>query len=207
MKRVLQGIPFRVADELTWGCGRRPHELTETIMRRVLFITASCFALAACENLSMPKFEMPSFSSTPAATTVEFESEPPGADVKTSTGQTCRTPCALSVAASELTATFTLNGYQPAMVPVKMTESPDGRDPNTGQVPAPRMSPNPVYVELMIAAPVRRPPPAAAKPAPKKKPKAAAKPAAPKPPAADSMAAPPASAPPSSPWPTPTPTR
>jgi hypothetical protein len=129
---------------------------------------------------------------------LEFESEPPGADVKTSTGQTCRTPCALSVAANELTATFTLNGYQPQTVPVRMSVSTEGVDPATGQVPPPRMMPNPVYTELMLAVPVRRPPPPpAAKPAQKKKPKTAAKP---KPPA-EPMSSAPASAPPS-PWPT-----
>ena len=186
----------------TWGCGRRPHELTEIIMRRVLVIAVSSIALGACSNMSLPSFEMPTMSSSPAAATVEFESEPAGADVKTSTGQTCRTPCALSVASNEFTATFTANGYQPQTIPVRMSASADGRDPNTGQVPPPRMSPNPVYAELAIAAPARRaPPPVAAKPAPKKKPKAAAKPK----PAADPMtAAPGAAQPPASPWPAPT---
>lgn len=136
---------------------------------------------------------------------MEFESEPPGADVKTSTGQNCKTPCALSVAASELTATFTLGGYQPQTVPVKLLQASEGVDPATGQTPPPRMTPNPVYAELMLAPAVRKPPPSASKPAPaKKKPKTTAKP---KPPAAEpAMAAPPASAP-SSPWPAPTTTR
>jgi hypothetical protein len=178
--------------------------LTETIMRRVIVIAVSAvssLALGACSNFSLPSFEMPSFSSTPATSTLEFESEPAGADVKTSTGQACRTPCALSVAANELSATFTLNGYQPQTIPVRMAGTGDGKDPMTGQVSSPRLTPNPVYAELMLAAPVRRPPPpVAAKPAPKKK-KAAAKP---KPPA-DPMTAAPA-APPSSPWPAPSPT-
>ena len=50
----------------------------------------------------------------PAMDTVRFESEPPGAEAKTSNGQTCRTPCALALPANApLTVTFTLNGYQP----------------------------------------------------------------------------------------------
>jgi hypothetical protein len=185
---------------ITRGCGRRPHELTEIIMRRVLAITASCFALAACSSFSLPSFEMPSFGSGPTATTLEFESEPPGADVKTSTGQTCRTPCALSVAANELTATFSLNGYQSQTVPVRMASASDNVDTISGEVPPPRMTPNPVYAELMLAVPVRRPPPPppAVKPAPKKKLKPVAKPK----PSADPMSSPPASAPPS-PWPAP----
>jgi hypothetical protein len=175
--------------------------LTETIMRRVLVIAVSSIALGACSNMSLPSFEMPSFQSAPAASTVEFESEPAGADVKTSTGQTCRTPCALSVAANDLTATFTLNGYQPQSVPVRMATSGEGRDPNTGQVPPARMSPNPVYVELMLAPPVRKPAPVATKPAQKKKPKTTAKPKQP----AEPMSAAPAQ-PPASPWPAPAPT-
>jgi hypothetical protein len=175
--------------------------LTETIMRRVLVITTSCFALAACSSFSLPSFEMPSFGTGPSATTLEFESEPPGADVKISTGQTCRTPCALSVAANELTATFSLNGYQPQTVPVRMTSAPEGVDPGSGEIPPPRMSPNPVYAEMLLAVPVRRPPPPpAVKPATKKKPKTAAKPKTP----VDPMSSAPASAPPS-PWPTTTP--
>ena len=201
------GTPSRTLHmlvQITWRCGRRPHELTETIMRRVLVIAAASIALGACTNFSLPSFEMPSMTPTPAASTVEFESEPAGADVKTSTGQTCRTPCALSVAATDLTATFTLNGYQAQSIPVRMATSSEGRDPNTGQVAPPRMTPNPVYAELMIAPQVRRPapPPAASKPAAKKKPKAAAKP---KPPA-DPMSAAPAQTP-ASPWPAPSPTR
>ena len=47
--------------------------------------------------------------------TVRFEFEPPGAEAKTSNGQTCRTPCALALpTATPLTVTFTLNGYQTA---------------------------------------------------------------------------------------------
>lgn len=150
----------------------------------------------------MPSLEMPSFQATPVASTVEFESEPAGAEVKTSTGQACRTPCAVSVAASELTATFTLAGYQPQTVPLRLTQSADGRDPNTGQTPPARMTPNPVYVELMVAPPVRRTaPPAGSKPTAKKKPKTTA--AKPKPPAAaDPMTAAPSQAP-AAPWPAP----
>lgn len=172
-------------------------------MRRVLVTAASCIALGACSNMSLPSFEMPNMTPTPAASTVEFASEPAGADIKTSTGQTCKTPCALSVAATEFTATFTLNGFQPQTVPVRLTSSDEGRDPNTGQVAPPRMTPNPVYAELVAAPPVRRPPPAAAKPAPKKKPKTAAKPKPPAEPMSATPAAPPM-APPSSPWPAPT---
>jgi hypothetical protein len=197
------------------GRGRRPPRLTETIMRRVLVIAASSLALAACSGSDFPKFDMPKFdmpsmpsmASTPATSTLEFESEPSGAEVRTSTGQTCRTPCALSVAASDFTATFSAPGYQPMTVPVRMVSSGDGRDPMTGQSQPPRLSPNPVYAELVVAPPVRRPAPATANPNPTPKKKKTAKPKpAPAASASEPMTAAP-SAPPAAPWPMPAPAR
>jgi hypothetical protein len=84
-------------------------------------------------------------SSSPPTDALRFESEPPGAEVKTSSGQACRTPCELPVqAAPELSATFALNGYQPQTVSLRSELSqPFG---------ALRFSPNPVYVELRAAA-------------------------------------------------------
>jgi hypothetical protein len=175
----------------------------ETIMRRVIVIAAASILVGGCAEFSLTKFEIPNLSMpslTPPAptTTLEFESEPAGAEVRTSTGQTCRTPCSLAVQATELTATFNLTGYQPQTIPVKMVQPTEGIDPMTGQSVPPRLSPNPVYAELVAMAPPRRPAPPPAKPAPKQKPKTAA-PA--KPPAAPASAAP-ASAP-ASPWPAP----
>jgi hypothetical protein len=177
--------------------------LTEIIMLRALLITASCFALGACANFSIPEFKMPSLGSSAPVSTLEFESEPPGAEVRTSTGQTCRTPCSLSVAASEMTATFTLNGYQPQSVPVKTVTTMASMDTESGEVPVLRLTPNPVYVELMLAPPARKVvPPPAVKPAPQRKPVAAK----PKPPVTPMTSAP-ASAPPPSPWPSSSPAR
>lgn len=178
-------------------------------MRRVIVIAAASIFVGGCAEFSLTKFEIPNLSMpnlTPPAptTTLEFESEPAGAEVRTSTGQTCRTPCSLAVQATELTATFTLTGYQPQTISVKMVQPTEAIDPMTGQASAPQLSPNPVYAELVAMAPPRRPaPPPPAKPAPKQKPKAAA-PAA-KPPAAPASAAPAAApaAAPTSPWPAP----
>lgn len=146
--------------------------------------------------------ETPGFmKSAPAANTMQFESEPAGAEARTSTGQTCRTPCSLAVSGSEFTVTFALPGYQPQTVPVRVVAStePPGVE---GEAPAARLVPNPVFVELQAAAAA----PAARKPAapPKKKPtKPAPRPA----PTAMAPEAPPAPAPaPASPWP-PAPTR
>jgi len=173
---------------------------------------ALSLALGACSGMpSMPSFSLP--SAAPAATTVQFESEPAGAEAKTSTGQTCRTPCSLAVAANEFTATFTHPGFQPQTVPVRIVPSNEPIDPNTGEAPSPRLVPNPVYVELQPG-----PPPAAArKPSPNKRPRAtttsssgstpAARPAA-RPAAASAPPPPPAPQPaPAAAWPPPPPSR
>lgn len=134
----------------------------------------------------------------PPVDTVRFESEPPGAEAKTSNGQTCRTPCALALPVdAPLTVTFTLNGYQPESETLEPVTAANG---------APELRPNPVLVQLTPAPP---PPPPAKKPARKPAPKKpAAKPAA-KPattsapaPAQQPMSAAPAQAP--APWPAPT---
>ena len=115
----------------------------------------------------------------PIMDTVRFESTPPGADARTSNGQTCRTPCALALpTAAPLTVTFSLNGYLPDSEDIEPVSSSSG---------VPELHPNPVQVELMLAPPppkpVKRPVRAkktsAAKPAvkPKAKPKASTAPA------------------------------
>ena len=130
-------------------------------MKQTVAIVACSLSLAGCAGMpSMPSFSLPGFG--PATTTIQFESEPAGAEAKTSTGQTCRTPCAQAIAANEFTVTFSLNGYQPQTVPVRISSSTEPVDPNTGVAPSPRMVPNPVYVEL-AASPA---PPAARRRAP-----------------------------------------
>jgi len=144
----------------------RLHERTVSVMKRVVAIAACGLSLAACS--SMPSWmQFDPSKAAPTATTMQFESEPAGAEAKTSTGQTCRTPCSLAVAANEFTVNFTLPGYQPQTVPVRVVASTEPRDPNSPDADAaPRLVPNPVFVELQPAKPA-----AAQKPAPKKKPK------------------------------------
>lgn len=159
-------------------------------MYRVIAIIGGALALAACSS-SSDLGDL--FKPAPLVDTVRFESEPPGAEAKTSNGQTCKTPCALALpTAGPLTVTFTLTGYQTATENLEVVS-------NTG-VP-PNLRPNPVAVELSPA-----PPPPAKKPA-RKRPAAANKKPAPKPAAGAAPAAAPAAAPPaqqgSSPWPAP----
>jgi hypothetical protein len=171
-------------------------------MSRVIAIAACGFTVAAC-SASMPSLNF--LSSSPPTAALRFESDPPGAEVKTSSGQTCRTPCELTVqVAPELSATFALNGYQPQTVSVR-TEPAAGFS-------SPRLAPNPVYAELRpapIAPPakkrVKKKPPVAAVGA--NSPVASAAPAAPPP---TSAAVPPSSPAPEAaasatnyPWPAP----
>jgi hypothetical protein len=150
-------------------------------MYRVIAVVGCGLAVAACSSTSD---WMGAFKPAPLLDTVRFESTPPGADVKTSNGQTCRTPCALALPTeSPLTATFTLNGYLPD------TETLDPIA-NTGSAAA--LQPNPVLVELEPSPPPAKPVRPTKKPAPKKK-VSAAPPAAAAP--AQSQAA--------SPWPAP----
>jgi hypothetical protein len=155
--------------------------------------------LAACSSDSgkfdnpfeSMKFENP-FKLEPVKDTVRFESEPAGAEAKTSTGLTCRTPCALAVPTDKaMSVTFSLTGYQPATEELQLVSMGDGTS---------QLRPNPVLVELTAIPPPAKP----KKPvrrhhvATKPKPKPAAQPAAAPPPP---MA--PAPQPQSgSPWPT-----
>ncbi|MFZ0846492.1 MAG: hypothetical protein WAM62_11930 [Pseudolabrys sp.] len=155
-------------------------------MYRVLLIVCGALALAACS--SMPDWmSFEALKPAPIMDTVRFESEPPGAEAKTSNGQTCRTPCALALPVnSPLTVTFSLNGYQPeseSIDPISTAGSPT------------TLRPNPVTVELTPAAPP---------PKPVKKPPAAKKTTAAKPAAKPVAAAPAASEPAqqqAAPWP------
>jgi hypothetical protein len=138
-------------------------------MKRIVVIAACGLSLTACSSLpNWMQFDLP--KGAPEATTMQFESEPAGAEARTSNGQSCRTPCSLAVSASEFTVSFALQGYQPQTVPVRAVASNETNP--EGETAGPRLVPNPVFVELMPAgAPPRRPPPvAAAKPKPKPKP-------------------------------------
>jgi hypothetical protein len=117
------------------------------IMSRVIAVTACGFMLAACST-TMPSLDF--MKSAPQAESLAIESEPPGAEAKTSLGQSCRTPCQLSVQpGSEFSVTLALSGYQPQTVSVR----PEAE----GATAAPRLAPNPVHVDLQAAAPPKKP--------------------------------------------------
>lgn len=191
--------------------GRRSGRVID--MKRTFVVVAFALLLGGCASW-LPSDWLPTGSISSAAVPLALESEPPGAEARTSLGQTCRTPCSLALPASgDISVSFTLQGYLPQTVPVHLLLPSDPRsDPNA--VTDAQFRPNPVVAALEPA-----PPPPTAKrqrPASKPKPRAAAKPAAARPAASPpaATAAPPAtpgmipgsvptSPPPGSPWPPP----
>jgi hypothetical protein len=112
-----------------------------------------------------------------------IETDPPGADARTSMGATRRTPCALPVpVADEFTVSYELAGYMPQTISVKPLPGESGLLGTSG-TPAP-LEPNPVFAALQPAAPAKPPPkkpkrPTTAAAAPAATPSAAALAAAP----------------------------
>src|SRR5262244_3318812 len=117
-------------------------------MSRFIAVVAWGLMLAAC-SATMPNLNLDFMKSSPQAETLAIESEPPGAEAKTSLGESCRTPCKLSVQpGSEFSVTLALRGYQPQTVSV--------RPETEGAAAAPRLAPNPVHVDLRPAAPPKK---------------------------------------------------
>jgi hypothetical protein len=115
-------------------------------MTRVIAVTACAFALAAC-SATMPSVDFMKSGSQPE--TLSIESEPPGAEAKATLGQSCRTPCKLSVQpGSEFSVTIALSGYQPQTVAVRS----EAEDAST----ASRLAPNPVHVTLQAVKPPKK---------------------------------------------------
>jgi hypothetical protein len=143
------------------------------MMYRVTAIVCAGLALAACESnadwmktpdwMKAPDFSKMSFGG-PVEESVRVESEPPGAEAKAAGGQSCRTPCALTLPGNAATTvTFNLAGYQAESEKLELVSMGDGTS---------QLRPNPVLVELTPL------PPSTKKPVAPKRKKAAAKPAA-----------------------------
>src|SRR5262249_39059839 len=84
-------------------------------------------------------------SSSEQLQTLKFESDPLGADVRTTQGQTCKTPCELTVPSHEQPVTITKNNYVPQTVQVTLGPQPDH---SFWEKPPPTLVPNPVRVVL-----------------------------------------------------------
>ncbi len=116
-------------------------------MSRLIAVVAWGFMLAAC-SATMPNLNLDFMKSAPQAETLAIESEPPGAEAKTSLGQSCLTPCQLSVQpGSEFSVTLALGGYQPQTVSVRPEAQVATAPPRL------RPNPNPVHVDLQAVTP------------------------------------------------------
>lgn len=141
-----------------------PQRDGSTKMRRVIVIALAGASLGGCSSASFMDY----FKATPPTIQVQLESQPSGADAKTSVGPGCKTPCSVSVTTADntFTVSYTLAKYQPATVPVTVIKNPG--DLTTSATTT--TDPNPVFAELQPAGP----PPKAPKMHPKRKPKPAA---------------------------------
>jgi hypothetical protein len=117
-------------------------------MRRVIAIAVAGASLGGCSSFSVGDY----FKSTPPTIQVQLESNPPGADAKTSVGPGCKTPCSVSFPAPDggFSVSYTLNNYQPANVPVQVIKNP-GDLTSSGTTTT---DPNPVFAELQPAGPL-----------------------------------------------------
>ena len=103
--------------------------------------------------MSMPSLDV--FRSSPATEVLRIESEPPGADARTAEGQSCRTPCELTVPSTgEVAISFALQGYNPQTINVRAETPPAASYAEAA--PPTRMQPNPVYAELTPTVPARQ---------------------------------------------------
>jgi hypothetical protein len=107
--------------------------------------------LGGCSSLSFDYFK-----STPPTIQVQLESNPPGADARTSLGPGCKTPCSVSVPAPDtgFSVSYALPPrFLPATVQVQVIRNP-------GDLASPATTvtdPNPVFAELQSAGPPPKP--------------------------------------------------
>jgi len=120
---------------------------------------ASALLLAGCGSWAPSWDLMPSMPSLSggASVSLTIESDPPGADAKTSLGASCRTPCMIPVAADrEFTVSYALNGYQPQVISVtpRMPETTRLEPEVGGAAPLPELSPKvAAQLETLFIAP------------------------------------------------------
>jgi hypothetical protein len=117
--------------------------------------------LAACgSSQTIPGLD--AFKPKPTTTALLIQSNPDGADARSSLGGTCRTPCTMAIAtAGDFTISFARDGYEPQAVTVHSTMSEGGYT-----TPAsPTLDPNVVSVALKQQAkqPARQRPPSPTK--------------------------------------------
>jgi len=145
-----------------------------TSLVRACAITSALLA-GGCSSWAPSLDFLPSSLTSGANVSLTIESDPPGADARTSLGPSCRTPCMIPVPADRsFTVSYSLNGYLPQAIQVAPRSGADGTadiaggNPETYGAPQVEVTPNPVYAQLQPAPP----------PAPTRKGRGRAKPAA-----------------------------
>lgn len=108
-------------------------------------IALAVVAAAAGVSLAGCSSAQSSNSSSEQLQTLKFESDPPGADVRTAEGQTCNTPCELKVRSHEQPVTITKKNYVPQTVQVALGPQPEH---SFWENPPATLVPNPVHVVL-----------------------------------------------------------
>jgi hypothetical protein len=115
------------------------------------------FALAGCASVmpSMPGWMTPDWMSSkpsaPPMQSLRFESDPPGAEVRTAQGLTCKTPCELMVPSVIQPVSIAKKGFASQTVQVSVGDPPKH---SFWESPPPALAPNPVQVVLT---PLRHP--------------------------------------------------
>jgi hypothetical protein len=126
---------------MIWSDGR--------MMRRVFAIAFAGVSLGGCSSFSMDYFKP-----APAIVQVQLESNPPGADARTSLGPGCKTPCSVSLTAppeNGFTVSYTLPKFQPVTIPVQVS----GSSGSVFSSSSLKIDPNPVVAELQPMTPLR----------------------------------------------------
>lgn len=115
-------------------------------MRRLIALAVTGLILAGCGGTLFPGA---------GTMDIALQSTPPGAEAITSLGPACKTPCTVAVPSptEDFSVSFSLNGFQPMTVPVRITRSVGSRF----APPFTSLDPNPVVARLEpVAQPPRR---------------------------------------------------
>jgi hypothetical protein len=130
---------------------------------RFVAVAIAGLGLASCSSTSTPsptatsssapapsKGYFDAFKQKPVSTVMLIESNPGGAQAKTSFGKTCTTPCTMLIGEStDFTVTFTLAGHVPQTLTVHAKMNPGG----WSEAPSPVFDPPSLFPTLQKDAP------------------------------------------------------
>jgi hypothetical protein len=144
--------PYAVAPFCYDGPGRGAQSRWAMAHTRFVITTSAAVLVGALAGCTGSSFLRP--KPVPVQT-LQFQTEPPGADVHTEQDQTCQTPCSLAVRSESQAVTFTKDGFLPQTVQVSLRES--AKHSLFSKSTGPALIPNPVEVALQRAAPQSEP--------------------------------------------------